>query len=187
MSNKNNDLLRIFAISRKLIIIIDFNFRIKIPSSQRTRIYANFSWIVFPICHKIFVTKLHFSNFHVQNRNRISFRHLPIIGCKSGVQIRSINKKKKKTKMKRFSIDCLTSLSRTLFSNSRQVSHEEGIEESGWRQQCDCCLWVTGWPRAIMKMGAKQRRDWWGIAKVTNCQHYCCGVTHLCLCPIKFN
>lgn len=49
---------------------------------------------------------------------------------------------KKKTKMKRFSIDCLTSLSRTstLFSNLRQVSHEEGIEESGWRQQCDCCL-----------------------------------------------
>lgn len=39
----NNDLLRIFAISRKLIIIIDFNFRIKIPSSQRARIYANFS------------------------------------------------------------------------------------------------------------------------------------------------
>lgn len=91
---------------------------------------------------------------------------------------------KKKTKMKRFSIDCLTSLSRTstLFSNSRQVSHEEGIEESGWRQQCDCCLWVTGWPRAIMKMGAKQRRDWWGIAKVTNCQHYCCGVTHFASC-----
>lgn len=90
--------------------------------------------------------------------------------------------KKKKTKMKRFSIDCLTNLSRTLFSNSRQVSHEEGIEESGWRQQCDCCLWVTGWPRAIMKMGAKQRRDWWGIAKVTNCQHYCCGVTHFASC-----
>lgn len=100
------------------------------------------------------------------------------LACKSD----QLTKKKKKTKMKRFSIDCLTSLSRTLFSNSRQVSHEEGIEESGWRQQCDCCLWVTGWPRAIMKMGAKQRRDWWGIAKVTNCQHYCCGVTHFASC-----
>lgn len=44
------------------------------------------------------------------------------------------------------------------------------------------CLWVTGCPRAIMKMGAKQRRDWWGIAKVTNCQHYCCGVTHFASC-----
>lgn len=41
--SNNNDLLRTFAISRKLIIIINFNFRIKIPSSQRTRIYANFS------------------------------------------------------------------------------------------------------------------------------------------------
>lgn len=58
------------------------------------------------------------------------------LACKSD----QLTKKKKKTKMKRFSIDCLTSLSRTLFSNSRQVSHEEGIEESGWRQQCDCCL-----------------------------------------------
>lgn len=190
LSNKNNDLLRIFAICRKLIIIINFNFRIKIPSSQRIRIYANFSWIVFPICHKIFVTKLHFSNFYVQNRNRISFRHLPIIGCKSGVQIRSINKKKNKNEeifdrlFNEFisNVDAFfqfeTSESRGrnrrigMEATMRLLSMSDGLTSSNYENGCKT-------KEGLMRNCKGDKLPTLLLWRNTLCK--------LCLCPIKFN
>lgn len=80
---------------------------------------------------KIFVTKIsnfYFKMIEIEFHSVISQLSAANLTCKSDQLT-----KNKETKMKRFSIDRLTSLSRsddasTLFSNSRRASHEQGIE-----------------------------------------------------------